>query len=758
MFFQRLVIILVISIASISSARAAFIDSFESGKYDESFRLAYSKALNGDASAQYVVGRILYEGLGSASRDVDLAKKFIDDSIDQGNGRAAKYIGEQLSKEGAEKSSRCKGLDYLKKAESLGERGLGKTILSLSKVCEGKFSKQACSRYNKNDKKLAATIARCIARGHIKGDAEYYWLISFKQGNIASLVEAADVYLDPKSSKLDPSKIVDDIPAFHQKASKKILKRFSQLVNAFGYSSASCKSGTDAFGFEKKGDTIGCVLAAAAGDSIACQTASIWWRNGEQGLRTNISYADFLSEKCVDRTDTNTFDLALYLKGLESNPKKHFEEAIRSFNQDSLLNGQIVGQALQLEMSLFITNQFAVFAKSSADIINLFQAIDWNGLDPQTIAEAQNLIDTKYANTPVFNDIIVMQNMDRLKFNREWASLLFSKNPKKARGLVNKFLIEGDCDAYNYSLENQDRADLALVTQEMMATCVRQMQQNPDGGGVDWQFNSAKAAALLSQKLRGPIDLQCPHFGEYLENRDKFNAANLAVVPDSVKDEANTIEICKDKDAKVARWESERLITDVWSKSRQKNTGWNSGNTYEKIVSEAFRLASISCSKDDGYGCGLAAFILMDFGKYTDEKPSGGMNADQQQNVGGYFVKKAKQLAVKGYSLESAEAGGVLLDLSNLNSSRKSNTTEQAKLLLEEMLSTDSDAARIRNASLCIDKGIFGGFEQGLGALLGNAVDCSLDCRDVSKILRKDSLDIMSRSRGEKLLGMAACK
>ena len=45
-----------------------------------------------------------------------------------------------------------------------------------------------------------------------------------------------------------------------------------------------------------------------------------------------------------------------------------------------------------------------MFAKSSADIINLFQAIDWNGLDPQTIAEAQNLIDTKYANTPVFND------------------------------------------------------------------------------------------------------------------------------------------------------------------------------------------------------------------------------------------------------------------------------------------------------------------------------------------------------------------
>ena len=446
------------------------------------------------------------------------------------------------------------------------------------------------------------------------------------------------------------------------------------------------------------------------------------------------------------------------MKGLENNPKKHFEEAIRSFNQDSMLNGQIVGQALQLEMSLFITNQFAVFAKSSADIISLFQAIDWNGLDPQTIAEAQNLIDTKYANTPVFNDIIVIQNMDGLKFNRDWASLLFSKNPKKAKSLINKYLIEGDCEAYNYSLENQDKADLSLVTQETMTTCVRQIQQNPDGGKIDWQFNSAKAAALLSQKLRGPIDLQCPNFGEYLFNRDKFNAANLSVVPESVKAEANTIEICKEKDAKVARWASERLITDVWNRSRQKTGGWNSGKSYEKIVSEAYRLASISCSKNDGYGCGLAAFILMDFGKFTDEKPDSVTDPEQQQNIGSYFDKKAKQLAIKGYSLESVEAGGVLLDLSKLNSSAKSKSNEQARQLLEEMLLTDSDAARIRNASICIDKGLLGALQGGLGGIFSGGTDCSLDCRDVSKILSKESLDIMSRSRGEKLLGMSACK
>ena len=51
--------------------------------------------------------------------------------------------------------------------------------------------------------------------------------------------------------------------------------------------------------------------------------------------------------------------------------------------------------------------------------------------------------------------------------------------------------------------------------------------------GSEWNFNPPKAAARLAQKLRRPIALQCPDFAEYLENRSNFNAATLAVVPQS---------------------------------------------------------------------------------------------------------------------------------------------------------------------------------------------------------------------------------
>ena len=41
-------------------------------------------------------------------------------------------------------------------------------------------------------------------------------------------------------------------------------------------------------------------------------------------------------------------------------------------------------------------------------------------------------------------------------------------------------MARGDCEAYNYALERQNRGDLKLVTQETMVACVRQMQNSPE--------------------------------------------------------------------------------------------------------------------------------------------------------------------------------------------------------------------------------------------------------------------------------------
>ena len=102
-----------------------------------------------------------------------------------------------------------------------------------------------------------------------------------------------------------------------------------------------------------------------------------------------------------------------------------------------------------------------------------------------------------------------------------------------------------------------------------------------------------------------------------------------------------------------------------------------------------------------------AAFILKDFGKFTDQKPKASSSSDQQQISDVFYDKKAREFAEIGYSLESDEAAGVYLDLSDLNSIKKSQSKTQAQEVLKELLEKGSNSAKVREASVCIDKGSF---------------------------------------------------
>ena len=90
-------------------------------------------------------------------------------------------------------------------------------------------------------------------------------------------------------------------------------------------------------------------------------------------------------------------------------------------------------------------------------------------------------------------------------------------------------------------------------------------------------------------------------------------------------------------------------------KTREKSSSWNSNKGLKPTVTEAFRLAKSSCAEGDGYGCGVG-FILKDYGKYTDEKPSNNVRA---QAAATGFSTKEQDNAIEGWSYESVEAGGV---------------------------------------------------------------------------------------------------
>ena len=370
------------------------------------------------------------------------------------------------------------------------------------------------------------------------------------------------------------------------------------------------------------------------------------------------------------------------------------------------------------------------------------------------------MIETKYSNQEIFKQSAVTNNINKLDFSEDWAARLHSLNADFSKRIINRYIQNGDCRAFMYGLENAGRHDKEIVSQSVMDKCARDLIDPNEG--LDWKFETSKSCAFVMQKLMtpGPVDQLCPYFAEYLLHRDSCKASDQGQVPSLIADEPATIEQCKSIDSTVARVESERLIREVWKRSRQKTTGWNQGNTFKPKVTEAFNLAAFSCSENDGYGCGLAAFILKDFGKFTDQKPkaSSRSNSDPQQISNVFYDKKAREFAEIGYSLESDEAAGVYLDLSDLNSIKKSQSKTQAQEVLKELLEKGSNSAKVREASVCIDKGALGDIASGIGSIFGGGDDCTLACRDLRKISREKGLDIMSLARAEKLLNMQACK
>ena len=60
-------LVLYISIYTFTINANEAMKFFENEDYDASFRLSYSKALSGDRESEYIIGRILLEGMGTSN-------------------------------------------------------------------------------------------------------------------------------------------------------------------------------------------------------------------------------------------------------------------------------------------------------------------------------------------------------------------------------------------------------------------------------------------------------------------------------------------------------------------------------------------------------------------------------------------------------------------------------------------------------------------------------------------------------------------
>ena len=99
---------------------ASAFQSYTDGRYDESFRQSYSKALQGDPIASQIIGMILIEGKGSAKSDKAAGKRFLISSIDSGRADSARYLAELYEDGKLLEQNLGTALLYYRKAERAG--------------------------------------------------------------------------------------------------------------------------------------------------------------------------------------------------------------------------------------------------------------------------------------------------------------------------------------------------------------------------------------------------------------------------------------------------------------------------------------------------------------------------------------------------------------------------------------------------------------------------------------------------------------
>lgn len=741
-----LVAFVLLSTPQVLSASA--FQSYTDGRYDESFRQSYSKALQGDPIASQIIGMILIEGKGSAKSDTAAGKRFLISSIDSGRAESARYLA-KLYEDGKllEQNLRT-ALRYYRKAEELGASRLGGKILALAKKVEGRTSKAACRRYSKSDKKLASLIAQCIEKGFLDGNPARYWLVSFDNGEIGSLVKAAKTLLKVKSASFDPKKIVSRLPRFDAKASRKDKKRLERIVLENGFSSKGCKAGKDAMGFEVKGDVDGCVLAAAAGDVKAISFAAAWWLNGEFGLTRNKAYAEALFKK-IDSLPEGNFELDVpqILKGLVSDPRRHFERAMKFYQKDPVVYGKVVGAALQLEAQLIAQDRIQEFAKEQADVLKVLTLADLNTLEPYVIASIIKKKNVDYINFADLSSTSAIRNFNRIEFRKEWFSELLKLDQGTAKKLLTQY-VDKSCGAINFALDNPSLLAVAELNKSPLLT---QCLSVGKGGksGPSFANDPVRAAAVLATKLNGPVGSQCEAFGEYLKNRSAFNDNFIGTLPAAVQNEEDNRLECGATNGAVALYSAKKFFSQA-EKIKTGNFN-NSGKGRVEAFTETFNLAKRACELGVGYGCGLAAFII----KNRPTKVTGVAGDENVQNV---KQATARQLAQQGWSLNSIEAGAYLLDLTKSLIASEGQKRDRKKLF-DDMMKIGGPAIEIRKHAQCIEKdGALGDVVSGFASILGGGKNCSSECVAVRRVLNVPELDIMSRDRGKKLLGRPACK
>ena len=631
--------------------------------YDAAFRETYSSAISDDKIGQYVIGRILIEGLGSSEQDKKKGLSFLKLSAKQDYLKAILFLADNFYESEIVEQNLQQSLKYMKQAEKLGHKGYYNKITKLTAETTGALSKSSCLRYNKKDRKLADKIAVCINKGFIEGNALQYYLIAFDEGKSSALVNALRIALKQDN----PDNLFRVTKRFHTFYKRK--KSLVSLVNIFkdaGFDYSVCGASVDEFGFENEEEiNIGhCILAALSGDKKAAADVAVWYRDGLNDLPRSKSMSEFFIEQ-AEKGGSNEA-IGQLLKSYEINPKEHFQK-IKSYSSDMLLES-IIADALKLEAELIAKEAYNEFAKNTQDIIFVLEKVNWKNLSDDVIAKIFIIYEKKLAKKASFD---LIDNIKLMPFKDSiYEKISGDTGQKKASNfLISR--IEYDCNALDFALKNE-----GLVSAKKLQEAQIKISGKCSSSGVSIDLlvqnslnNFEAYKVILEKKLGKPFN--CEQYKEFLNN-------------------GGDIYLKKDSKLKV----DFKSINKKCSEEHP-DIAYRLGEIFFKLGlhDEAFRYARNSCESKKVLGCELVAYMLLE--KKSSFSDTFSNKREREYEAINYLEKGVQNNDLKSIALLS----DVLGDLFSPSQESKDRFIELINML--EPYSTENRAAEIRTKGLC---------------------------------------------------------
>ena len=871
---KSLFVALLLALVSFQAAAKSSDELFDAGQFDKAFRAAYADALKGNSADAFVVGRILLEGLGSAEKDQQLAKRLLEKSSDAKNMAAAEYLGQayyeakllpksynlaykylslakdlgadnlddllieiasnldgEISKETCSlysedkrnpdfafnlgqcienaflegsandfylkafddgeasalipamrlalnqddellsrvferletflldarksetkemtdmvksnqlalfeiakreknddlsyqiavyydegtlfgKTDKKRALNFYQLAKSQGKSGLNSKIQILTVDVEGATSKGACRGYSKNDKTLAKRLAKCAQKGHIKGNPGEYFLLAFANGDTGSFLDAAETLIDRTDKAFAPEKILNAIPDFRNKANANQKEKFAALIERKGHSSQDCEEKFDSLNSKISGDIYSCLLSAEtaefSGDFTAVEVAISAWKNGYGDVLSNPAHAERLEQLLIN---SSSADGLMILAALEKEPKEHFNQAVKFFEEGRITKEEVT-QALVLEFQLFSEGRWSEFARSARhqdEIELLIETAELSLLPPEILAEFLAFL-VKEQNE-LANSEFVQSKINAINFDLAWAEIL-KDIAFDVAGTFVSLHVDSNCDALQMAIDYE-----GLVSNENLADA-KKVQLSKcdiyDISGEDLQelilSNSAEGLKRLGILLSSGDKPKCGYIAVYLENEAAFLASKQRVRFSVSKH----IDRCLSSDKTIGALIAEKyLLQENFKKSfeiAEKSCPLSARACTIAGYIEAFRLADKTLEPSEAFSSAT--------GFLEDAWNGGDLDASLA------YLRIVTPSLFKGNILTASET--------------------KSKAIMRKLENSNYAGLPIVRAEKCaLGSNIF--------------ANCRDECLAVVELLENESITVMQRLHGKRVLGIQKC-